>query len=455
MSNNQETTILQEQEQSVNVFEAAIRKYISKLNSQIDTMPLVLRVLSTNAIMKTEKLKDFFDEYGISNLEVNEPVKIPIQQYGRLRHLSSQVDTAMEATMLYPCNMVVSLVSMYDAFVGDIIKAIYATCPKKLNESKKSIVITDILKFESIEDAKDYVIEKEAEDVLRENHKKQLDWFQNKLGHPFDKFESFSKFIEITERRNLFVHTNGIVSRQYIDVCKEYKVKDVSEVKIGEKLIATPKYVYECYSVLYEVGVKLGFVVWRLLEKDTEEADYNLNSICYDLLKQGKNHLAKTMLHFATDVIKKPANEEIRRLFIINKALAYYLLGDKKTCNEIIDKEDWSATAVKFQLATAVLREDYESAAKKMEAAKSDINNIDYCEWPLFKDFRNSKEFKSQYSELFGQDFEYTEPEQENYKNVLQYALELQDKVKHLIKTKAEADADGGDCEISEEMFES
>ncbi len=433
MSTNQETAIQQELAHENNVFEEAIKKYISKLNSQIDTMPLVLRLLATNTVMRTEKLKDYFDGQGIVSSDTTESIQIPIEHYGCVKRLSAKVDTAIEATMLYPCNTVVSMVSMYDAFIGDIIKAIYATCPEKLNASKKSVDIADILQFESIDDAKNYVIEKEVEDVLRDSHRKQLEWFHNKLKHPFDKFKSLSKFIEITERRNLFVHTDGIVSKQYLDVCTDCNVEGISKVKIGDKLMASPDYVQECYNVLYEVGVKLGIVVWRSLKKNIEQADYYLNNTCYDLLSQGKYELAKTMLIFAVDDIKKPANEEVRRLFVINKALAYYLSGDKKTCNAIIDNEDWSATAVKFQLATAVLKEDYKSAVNKMEAAKSEIRYNAYCEWPLFRDFRESNEFQSKYQELYDHGFEYKEPEQENYKDILQYALDIQDKVKKFV----------------------
>ena len=45
---------------------------------------------------------------------------------------------------------------------------------------------------------------------------------------------SFKDFIEISERRNLFVHTGGIVSEQYIEVCKKYGC--IIENKVGDNL---------------------------------------------------------------------------------------------------------------------------------------------------------------------------------------------------------------------------
>ena len=440
MSNKGTSTDATDTKKEVSIFEKSLGWYIQQMNAIIDSMPIVFRVLTTKVIMNADKLKSFLKEQGIDNH--NESLQFPMELYGRYNRLNENMGKAFEATMLYPCNIVVSLISVYDAFIGNLIKAIYLTVPDKLKECNREISIKDLLQFSSMEEAKAHIVEKEAETVLRSSHTAQLEWFGKKLGTSFTSSQSYSKFVEITERRNLYVHTNGTVSWQYIKECSKAKVKDISKIKVGDRLPATPEYVIECYKTLFEIGVQLGIIVWRKLNKKDNNADYYLNTVCYDLLKDEKYELAKIMLNFATD-IKNPASDEIRRFYIINKALAYYLTGDKNKCYSIINNKDWSATSANFQLAIAVLNENYELAASKMEAAKSDINNIAYYEWPLFVDFRNSTEFKNEYQKLFGQDFEFTEPERDNYEEVLQYALEIQDKVKNL----AEQD-DNTDCDI-------
>ncbi|MBE6269129.1 MAG: hypothetical protein E7092_09130 [Bacteroidales bacterium] len=434
MSTQQEDKSQKEETTNKNIFEDVIEQYITQLNSLVDSVPIVLNVLSSNAIMQIGKLDKFFNEQGLKDLNEETTLQIPFELYANFDRLNTNTKKAIETMRLYPCNIVVSFVSLYDAFLGNIIKAIYKTCPEKLKESKKEFTINDIILFDSIEDAKEFVIEKESETVLRASHGEQLDWLKNKFGTTFKDFPNYNKFIEITERRNLFVHTNGVVSRQYISECNKVGVKDISKIKVGEKLIATPQYILECYNILFEVGVKLGIIVWRNILKKDKDADYYYNTVCYDLLKSGKYNLAKTMLDFATNGFKSFATEEIRRIYIINKALACYLAGDKKGCNLIIDKEDWSASAVMFQLAVAVLKEDYKLAASKMESAKSDVDNAAYCEWPLFKDFRNTDEFKVEYQRLFGQGFEYTEPPKENIKNVLSFAMDFQNMLKDYAK---------------------
>ena len=144
-----------------------------------------------------------------------------------------------------------------------------------------------MLTYESIDEAKQRIIEKEVETVLRENHTTQFVWLEKKLNTTLRKdLPAFKNFIEITERRNLFVHNNGEVSCQYIRICKDNDILN-SEVKLGKQLSSDPAYITKCYNTLFEIGIKLGHVIWRkIVPSDRTKADEYLNNICFDLLKQ-------------------------------------------------------------------------------------------------------------------------------------------------------------------------
>lgn len=428
------------QEKEISVFQKSIDSYIKQINSLIDTMPIIINVLASNAVMHIEKLKTFCKDNNLDKLKDDETTRITFELYRCYEQLNLNTDKAIEAVILYPCNLVVSLVSLYDAYLGNIIKAIYRTTPEQLKDCNREFSINEILSFESIEEAKERAIEKEAETVIRSSHSEQLDWLKRKLKCSFKDFKSYNDFIEITERRNLFVHTNGVVSRQYLAVCEENGVKGVENIKVGDRLLADTDYVLKCYNILFEVGVSLGIVVWRKLKKNDEQADFYLNNVCYELIKQERYELAKIMLNFATETIKNAATEEVRRMFIINKALSYYLSGDKTACITILDKEDWTATASKFQLAVSVLKEDYEAAGRYMESAKSDVNNIAYCEWPLFKNFRESEIFRSEYLRIFGENFQIKEHHKENVDEILQFAIDIRAKANEM-ENKTDSDA--------------
>ena len=135
--------------------------------------------------------------------------------------------------------------------------------------------------FGSVEAAREYLIEKEIETVLRKSHAEQFDWLENKFGLPLKKgLDVWPAFIEVTERRNLFVHTSGLVSRQYLDVCAKHKVTLPKDATLGNELGVSKEYFTVAHEAIFEVGVKLAHVLWRKLKpEDREEADDNLSDL--------------------------------------------------------------------------------------------------------------------------------------------------------------------------------
>ncbi|MCX7346413.1 MAG: hypothetical protein NTU78_11845, partial [Alphaproteobacteria bacterium] len=55
--------------------------------------------------------------------------------------------------------------------------------------------------------------------VSRDGRDKQIEWFETnfKIDKISKNFEKWPQLMEICERRNLFAHTNGYVSDQYLD----------------------------------------------------------------------------------------------------------------------------------------------------------------------------------------------------------------------------------------------
>ena len=111
----------------------------------------------------------------------------------------------------------------------------------------------------------------------------------------------------------------------------------------------------------------------------------------------------------------------MRKMLVINKALAYYLDNDKETAIKILDAEDFSI-GNEFKLAVYVLKENYEEARKmmiKIGADDEELGQEEYQEWPLFKVFRDTDIFKSTFKELFKEDFIIREASKKAFKSLL------------------------------------
>jgi hypothetical protein len=428
--------------------------FIKHIEAQADIVPLVLGLIGIKLVQESKNVDKFIKENGIIENEEEDTKKkkliIPSDKFKNFINLNEKVETTNLAYNLLPINFVVSFVSQFDAYIGGIIKSMFLAKPELLNSSEKNILFTELMKFSSIEEAQDFIVEKEVESVLRESHLKQFIWLENKLGGQTLRKDlpSFSDFIEITERRNLFVHCNGIVSRQYLEICKTNKVKEISEISLGNKLNADPAYFNKCYKTLFEIGVKLGQVIWRkLLPLENEKADLHLNNVCYNLLLKGHYKLAVNLLSFATDVLKKHT-QEMQCTLIINKALAFYLSNKKDNCKKVLDKHDWSASNDKFKLAIEILLENFEEAINLMKSIgnkNEHLNREAYKEWPLFTEFRKKEIFKTAYKEIFEEELVYVETKPKNLEDILtdlkqfkKEAKETNNKEKEVIETNQE-----------------
>ena len=302
-----------------------------------------------------------------------------------------------------------SLISQYDAYIGRLLRTAFVRKPEILSSSDRKLSFEALNQFESIEAAREFILEKEVESVLRSSHADQFKWIEKSFDLVLTKdLASWPSFVEIAERRNLFVHTDGVISSQYIAVCKAHKHPLDKSTKEGERLQVSQEYFKSAHHCIFEIGVKLGHVQWRkLLPEERDDADQNLIALTYELIDNGDFDLAIRILDFACTDFKKFANEGNQLALIVNRAQAYKWKGDNDRCKKLMRAVDWSAKGDQFKLAEATLAEDWSKAAKIMNRIGKGgaIDEVSYRDWPLFRDFRKTEQFLSEYADIFGEAF--------------------------------------------------
>lgn len=393
-------------------------EFLLCLDSLFDTLPMM------NILLKPEleKIIDEMERFKSDNLvnienedndkdEGEKAYSLKVEDYPIFKKIVNNAITLTIAPRIINESLFVSLVSKYDAFFAKLLRAIYLLVPEIIESSDRSLTLSQLTELGSIEAAKELIIEKEIETVLRKSHKEHFTYLETKLNMPLTKdLPIFTTFIELTERRNLFVHCDGIVSNQYISVCKENKC-DISTIKVGDKLSIDIDYFKKAYYCLYELSVKLAHTIWRkICKEDIEDADRHLNNICYNLLVNKQLDLADILLSFAYNQ-KKHSNDMYKSLFIINAALSKYLQDKKDNAIDILRQKDWSACSNDFQLANYVLNEDYKACYKLMKkiGTSGDVEKENYRQWPLFEKIRELEDFKKCYFEIFNEEYKVIE----------------------------------------------
>jgi len=383
-----------------------IEKFVGQIESLATSLPLAMMIIQAAHRVAHKSYDDFVKKSCEQKAEGEENyIIVPFEHNDRYRVLNKRVQQTSTASSVVPRSFHVSLVSSYDAFLGKLVGALFRIKPELLKSSDRTLTYSQLSEFDSISEAREYLLEKEIETLLRKSHSEQFEWLENRFAVKLRvDLSIWPTFIEVTERRNLFVHADGAVSDQYLKVCREHEVVLDGETKQGSQPEVSQAYFKSAYEAIFEIGVKLGQVLWRKLRpSDVEMADSNLSSLCYERLKEKKYRLAQKLLDFACSTAMKHSDDKSRLIFLVNRAQAYKWDGKPERALEIIASQDWTATGAMFQLAEAVLREKYDEAVRLMESigSKGEPSKAAYKTWPLFKEIRKTKEFGETFEKIF------------------------------------------------------
>lgn len=429
-------------EEKVLVYREIIWNYINSINSQMSIVPVSYNFLSAQMLAESRKVENFRKEHGTPfKDEKGEGIRMSLEHSAVFQKMMKNLNNTARAFDMNGENAVIGLVSKYDGFLGVLIKQILKDIPEILNGSDKEFKASDILTYKDFDELKDVLMEKEIESVLRKNHVDQLQWLESKLNIELRKFKQLPEYVEIMERRNLFVHCNGVVSRQYLSECRKYGTVLPEDLKPGDSLDAFIDYVRKAYKTLFQVGVMLGFVLWyKVRPQEGLEMIDSLSEVAYDLIKDKEYDLGLNIIDFALS--NKSWAKEIKSaqqlVFRVNKALAFHLRDMQEECDKIVDSIDITAAELRYHLAVSVLKNEYDDAYKIMERIGRDSEmRVNYKIWPLFNKIRQEAAFVEKFKEIYDEDYECNDTRTAAFEEILKSAQEMVEKAKEMMKEKA------------------
>lgn len=391
-----------------NEFESLAASFQNSINIFQNTVPFIMRMLPVLLqLMDDRSVREFTRKRGVC-LEKGEfeTYSLSIEYLGELTRRIERGTSIRAGVASLPNMFLVGLVSAYDKFLSDLIRVIFMERPELLSSSERNLSFKDLIEIGSVEAARERIIDKEIETVIRKSHSEQISWLESKLNMPLTKdLDIWPDFIEICERRNLFTHTGGVISEQYLKICKDHGCS-LEDKNIGETIVISARYYEHAVAVVLEFGMKLVQVVWRkLLPEDIKRAANTLNHFSYGLITKRKYKLAAKMLRFGLYEMKKHGTEAIRKMMVVNYANAEKLGGNIELSSQILDGEDWSASTDSYRICVAPVKDEIETVISLMprviETSTMKIEN--FREWPVFETVRSDPRFVEAFERSFGQ----------------------------------------------------
>lgn len=299
--------------------------------------------------------------------------------------------------------------SAFDTFTGDLLRALFAKKPALFCSLGGEVKASEILKASDLASLKSSLVSNFVEDLRRSSYIDQFHALES-LFHvsTLVAFEHWPAFVESAQRRNLFAHCDGIVSPQYLAICRSVKAPLEPDVALGRQVPLTDAYLVRACRLVMEVALKLAQTLWRkALPEELAGADVHLHEVGYEALLLQEWDWAAMIGEFAAG-LPRHSDEQSRLIALINWAIAERFGGRVEHANALLGAQDWSATLPEFKLAVAVLSNRYDEAAEHMRriGPKGEIlREASYHAWPLLRDFRGTQQFLDAYESVYGYPF--------------------------------------------------
>ncbi len=307
-------------------------------------------------------------------------------------------------------SLFMQMFSEFDAFMGALLKTIYLKNQDLLKGISREITLRELFEHSTIDDAKIAMLDKEIETFRRDSYVEQFSGLEKKFQITLKKFDEYPEFIELSQRRNIFTHNDGVVSEQYLSVCEKEGWKFPKRPAPGNTLHVDLAYFGRALRVMSKVGYMLAHTLWlKVFPQEHVELHDSISNRIYQCLEHKRWKLAADLGSFALSApMKKSVTEINLRIRTINIAIGLKFSERDDEARQLLKSLDWTASYRDFKLAIHILEEEYDEAVELMlSIGKSGeiLKQSSYYSWPLFHKFRERPEFYSTYEKIYGEPY--------------------------------------------------
>jgi hypothetical protein len=392
-----------------------IEDYLAAIRDIAQTVNIVMPHLAKWQIDEIKKHEKRLSHFIPEGAEEGQKHRITLESARDFAELTATLRTLEElhtsrALSVLARSLFMQMFSEFDSFTGCLLKAIYLKNQELLKGIAREITLRELFDYQNVDDIKRSMLEKEIETFRRDSYVDQFIALEKKFQIQLRKFDEYPEFIEFSQRRNIFVHNDGMVSDQYISVCEREGWKFSRRPATGETLHVDIEYFGRALRVMSKVGFMLAHTLWaKVFPKENEQLHNSINDLIYQCLEHKRWRTAAELGSFAlSEPMRKGVTEINLRIRTINVAIGLKFSDRDEEAKSLLRSADWTASYRDFKLAIHVLEENYEDAVDIMlSIGKSGeiLKQSSYYTWPLFHNFRVRPEFYATYEKIYGEPY--------------------------------------------------
>lgn len=271
----------------------------------------------------------------------------------------------------------------FESYISNLLKDIYINYTDATALMKKNLTFEELLKIGNIDSAKEFIVDSHIDDLFRNS-------FSNWMTETVKAFSASSKFElnsnifqsvnELYQRRNLFVHTSGIVN--------DYYIKNVANtnLKSGDKIIIDEEYLNQKINDIVKLAWLIYDVYLHKKLQDKGSAFNILNSKIIKYINSGYDVIGEIFDKYARERLPEE-DQSINKMAKVNYFLYYKLNGKFEDVRTEVEKFNVTYLSEDFKVAKKILLEsgDYLIDVEKHIDSLNESDFFSEINWPIFK----------------------------------------------------------------------
>ncbi|MFG2932583.1 hypothetical protein [Streptomyces achromogenes] len=285
-------------------------------------------------------------------------------------------------------SLLVTAVSNFEILFGKIAQEVYKTNKAALNDSDYSFTLQELAQFNSLEDAREFLIERRVSALMRES----IDGWDKWLGKAVkgatmaDTPVNWPVTREVFARRNLLVHNGGIVNQIYLSIVSRLDGYTNSNAEVGDRLKVDAEYFSAAVQNVLALGVVVLTDVACRLSRDSK------GKLHLALLFNADMAVKRNAWHAALAISKYLLSRRLRRADQLRAQLINWVARKKIYGIDDIrsEVEEWDTSGLADEIShyKAVLLGNKEKAIEKIEdlVARNKLGLVEIALHPAYED---------------------------------------------------------------------
>jgi hypothetical protein len=281
--------------------------------------------------------------------------------------------------------IITELIAALEQMLGRLHASFYTAHPEALG-SEKEFSLADLRSFSSVDEAVADAIRNRVDAFLRLGFDDWEAWFKKYLKLNLrDFFRDAARALEVIQRRNVIVHNDGRVSRQY-----RAAIGDAAP-SMATVLVTDEAYVNGAIDEILIFGATLAAAAWQKIapRRDVLEiSNQHLHTLTMRLMLLGRWDAVSGLVTVARAAVADSDSDKL--IYQVNGWLATKRRHGRDAISSDVAKLDVSVAGLRYKVAVALLLDDFETVCRLVPKAldAEEMTMTDVHSWPLLEEFR-------------------------------------------------------------------